>query len=218
MFTATLHFTQHRPCILRELTAPLDEPVPIAIEEVRDGNVTFVVRAGEHADEFERALADADHVHHVERLDEQNLLVTKPSCGAYSAIYRNHGTLRRANTISGPHREYNVLVFRRADLKNIIEDLESFGTVTLGRLRELGAGTDLPLTDRQRDVTTEALNRGYYDWPRRLTTEELAAELDISRPTLHEHLRKAERKLLSALLTDDRPPGLDERVPLPAEE
>jgi predicted DNA binding protein len=206
MFTATLHFTQHQECILRDLTAEVETPVPIEIEEVRDGSVTFVIRAGVHADTFQHELEADDHVEHVTRLDDENLLVTKPSCGAYSAIYRNHGTLRRANTIAGKQREYNVLVFRRTDLKDIIEDLEAFGTVTLGRLEQVGTRTDSPLTDRQRHVVSEALERGYYDWPRKINNEDLAAELEISRATLHEHLRKAERKLLSAVLAGETPP------------
>jgi predicted DNA binding protein len=203
MFTATLHFNQHRACVLRELTAEIDRPVPIEIEEVRNGSVTFVLRAGVHADTFQSTLESADHVEYVDRLDDANLLVTKPSCGAYSAIYQNHGTLRRSNTVSGRHRVYNVLVFRREDLKAIIDDLEQFGTVTLGKLEEFSERTDSPLTDRQRDVVTEALARGYYEWPRQISNEALADELNISRATLHEHLRKAERKLVSMGLADE---------------
>ena len=207
MFTATIHFTQHRECILRRLTADIDAPIPIEIEEVQNGVVTFVLRAGAHADAFQAELEAAAHVEHVNRLDDENLLVTKPSCGAYSAIYQNHGTLRRSNTVSGRQREYNVLAFRREDLRHIIDDLGAFGTVTLGKLEEFRATTDPPLTDRQREVVTEALERGYYDWPRKITNEQLAAELEISRATLHEHLRKAERTLLSSALADGQRTG-----------
>jgi predicted DNA binding protein len=203
MFTATIHFTQHRECILRRLTADTDTPLPIEIEEVRNGSVTFVIRAGDHAERFHRELDAAEQVEHVDRLDADNLLVTKPSCGAYSAIYRNHGTLRRSNTVHGQQREYNVLVFRRDDLKDIIDDLEAFGTVTLGKLEQFSATSESPLTQRQQEVAGEALARGYYEWPRRINNEELAEALDISRATLHEHLRKAERKLLSAALDDE---------------
>lgn len=202
MFIATVHFTQHRDCILRRLTADVDSPVPIEIEEVQNGLVTFVLGSGRHTDAFQPVLEADDHVEHVKRLDDGNLLVTKPSCGAYSAIYRNHGTLRRSNTVSGRQREYNILAFRREDLKDIIDDLGTFGTVTLGKFEEFRAGADSPLTDRQREVVTEALTRGYYDWPREITNEGLAEQLGISRATLHEHLRKAEHALLSAALGD----------------
>lgn len=204
MFTATIHFTQDRDCILRRLTADLAEPVPIEIEELQDGLVTFVLRSGSHTDRFLSELEAAEHVEHVAKLDEANLLVTKPSCGAYSAIYQNHGTLRRSNTVSGRQREYHVLVFRRQDLKAIIGDLESFGTVTLGTLTEFEERSESQVTDRQREVVREALSRGYYDWPRKITNEQLAEELGISRATLHEHLRKAERTLLSSMLADQQ--------------
>ena len=207
MFTATVHFTQHRDCILRRLTASVESPVPVEIEEVRDGDVTFVIRAAEHAETFRAELAAAEHVKHVDRLDEEHLLVTKPSCGAYSAIYRNHGTLRRSNTISGRQRTYNVLVFRREDLKRIIDDLEEFGTVTLGKFEKFRASGGPPLTDRQREVVLTALGEGYYEWPRRVTNEELAEKLGISRATLHEHLRKAERKLLRSALPEETDPA-----------
>ncbi|WP_411964084.1 helix-turn-helix domain-containing protein [Haloferax sp. YSMS24] len=203
MFTATVHFTQHRECVLRRLTADVEDPIPIEIEEIQNGLVTFVLRAGPHADDFQAQLEATDHVEHVRRLDDDNLLVTKPSCGAYSAIYKNHGTLRRSNTVSGRQREYHVLVFRREHLKAILVDLASFGTVTLGKLAEFRADSESPLTARQREVTTEALARGYYDWPRKISNSELADELGISRATLHEHLRKAERTLLSGALPDE---------------
>lgn len=54
------------------------------------------------------------------------------------------------------------------------------------------------LTDRQREVLETAFAAGYYEWPRRATGEEVAAELGISSPTFSEHIHTAERKLLSA--------------------
>jgi len=73
---------------------------------------------------------------------------------------------------------------------------------TLGKLEEFRASTDSALTERQREVVAEALARGYYDWPREITNEELATELEISRATLHEHLRKAEQTVLSSVMAN----------------
>ncbi|WP_227132855.1 PAS domain-containing protein [Halorubellus salinus] len=57
------------------------------------------------------------------------------------------------------------------------------------------------LTDRQRSVLEAAYLSGYFEWPRRRTTgEELAAALDISSSTLHQHLRIAMGKVLSQYL------------------
>ncbi len=59
------------------------------------------------------------------------------------------------------------------------------------------------LTDRQRESVRVAYRSGYFDWPRESTAEEIAESLDISSATLHGHIRKAERTILSALIDDD---------------
>ncbi|WP_231188544.1 bacterio-opsin activator domain-containing protein [Haladaptatus sp. DYF46] len=57
---------------------------------------------------------------------------------------------------------------------------------------------DERLTDRQETALRAAYFGGYYEWPRNSTAEELADTLDVSSPTLHNHLRKAQQKLLTA--------------------
>ena len=52
------------------------------------------------------------------------------------------------------------------------------------------------LTPSQREVFDLARDHGYYEWPRGVSTRDLAEELDVSKTTLLEHLRKAEAKLL----------------------
>ncbi len=52
------------------------------------------------------------------------------------------------------------------------------------------------LSERQREVFEHTRERGYYEWPREVSTHELAADLGLSKTTLLEHLRKAESKLL----------------------
>ncbi len=56
------------------------------------------------------------------------------------------------------------------------------------------------LTLKQRQVVLTAFSLGYYDIPRRVTTEELAKHLKLSTSTLAEHIRKAERTLLSRVV------------------
>lgn len=56
------------------------------------------------------------------------------------------------------------------------------------------------LTDRQREVVEAAFEAGYFEWPRDRTAREVAELLEISPPTLHQHLRKAEHALLAAFL------------------
>lgn len=55
------------------------------------------------------------------------------------------------------------------------------------------------LSERQREAFRLARTRGYYDYPRRVTTRALAAEFEVSKATFLEHLRKAEAKLLETI-------------------
>ncbi|MFB6164215.1 MAG: helix-turn-helix domain-containing protein [Haloarculaceae archaeon] len=56
------------------------------------------------------------------------------------------------------------------------------------------------LTDRQREVLRTAVDRGYYEIPRRATHEDLAAALGCSAGTVGEHLRKIEACVLAELV------------------
>jgi predicted DNA binding protein len=63
------------------------------------------------------------------------------------------------------------------------------------------------LTDKQRKIMTAAYRYGYYDIPKGISSEKLSEKVKISKPTLLEHLRKAERRILTEILAGS--PGLD---------
>ncbi|MEY7850641.1 helix-turn-helix domain-containing protein [Natrarchaeobius sp. A-rgal3] len=56
------------------------------------------------------------------------------------------------------------------------------------------------LTDRQRETIVTAVENGYYEIPRETTTDDLAGELGVARRTAEDHLRRAERKLLTSVV------------------
>ena len=58
------------------------------------------------------------------------------------------------------------------------------------------------LTTKQQSVLTAAYHAGYFEWPRGSTAEELADSIGVSSPTLHNHLRKAQQKLLTAFFDE----------------
>ncbi len=64
----------------------------------------------------------------------------------------------------------------------------------------LASGLLLPsLTHRQGQAVLAALETGYYDAPRKVTTGEVAHKLGIARSTFEEHLKAAESQLVRAL-------------------
>ncbi|MFC7177338.1 bacterio-opsin activator domain-containing protein [Halosegnis marinus] len=96
-----------------------------------------------------------------------------------------------------------------ADVRDLVEGVaERFPGVRLVAKREVERSVRTPtefqqaleerLTDRQRSVLQAAYHAGYFDWPRGSTAEELADSIGVSSPTLHNHLRRAQRKLLAA--------------------
>jgi len=206
MFQAEIHLRQDKACVVSALAERFDTTFDIEIEELHDHLVTFVIEADDEGGEFYEFLTASEQVERVECLEEGTYLVTKESCGAYAAIDRNHGILRRRNFISANRRVYTVLFFRREDLRAMIEAFDDIGTVTLGSVSQFNESTS-ELTDRQYEVVERALERGYFEWPRATGSEELAAELGISRATFLEHLRKAQSKLLSDALDDGHPTG-----------
>jgi len=60
-------------------------------------------------------------------------------------------------------------------------------------------------TDRQETALRTAYLGGFFDAPRGVDGGELAAGMDISRPTYHQHLRAAQRKVFEELFETDTP-------------
>lgn len=60
------------------------------------------------------------------------------------------------------------------------------------------------LTDRQREALAVAVEGGYYEQPREIGTTEVAERMGVGRRTAAEHLRKAERRVLQAVVRGER--------------
>ncbi|MDY6780398.1 MAG: helix-turn-helix domain-containing protein [Halobacteria archaeon] len=56
------------------------------------------------------------------------------------------------------------------------------------------------LTERQREVLSVAVEKGYYSMPRRATHEDVADALGCAPSTASEHIRKIEAKIMSELV------------------
>lgn len=55
------------------------------------------------------------------------------------------------------------------------------------------------LSEKQKQVIQLAVKRGYFDFPRKANLDKLAKEMKISKQTLQQHLRIAEKKLVPFL-------------------
>jgi predicted DNA binding protein/DNA-binding response OmpR family regulator len=100
-----------------------------------------------------------------------------------------------------------------ADVRTVVEAVqETFDDVDLVAKREIERdlqstedfrqSLENQLTDRQYSVLKAAFSAGYFDWPRGSTAKEIANSLDLAPPTLHEHLRGAEKELISTFFDE----------------
>lgn len=89
-------------------------------------------------------------------------------------------------------------------LSELGETLDRVGiTYTVERVQQ-DVESDPLLTERQRWVLNEAIDRGYYDTPRHTTLVDLAEELGIAKSTCSEILHRAEEHVLKDYMEDNR--------------
>lgn len=132
----------------------------------------------------------------------RELLVTYSSTGSIHDAFVSRNLIPDAPIRIRDGREYwTVVVDAGTDsgrqLEEIRVEMNAEITVTgAGDAIATSVGNDDSLTERQREVFETAKRLGYYNWPRETSADALASELDVSKATVLEHLRKAEAKLL----------------------
>ncbi len=105
---------------------------------------------------------------------------------------------------------FRVIGFDETKTRDLFREMSSRGPTELIRKRELTLSV-LPssvwvnslfadLTAKQIDSVLKAHRHGYYTSPRQITTENIAKGLGLSRSTYEEHLRKAENRIMGALI------------------
>ncbi len=92
-----------------------------------------------------------------------------------------------------------TIVGMQSDLSRAFEELPAGLDVTVLKVGTYQGGIHRgrSLTDRQREVLRVAYDLGYYEQPSETSHEEIADELGCATSTAGEHLRKAEKRLVS---------------------
>ncbi|ELY80520.1 PAS sensor protein [Natrinema pallidum DSM 3751] len=119
----------------------------------------------------------------------------------------NHGATIRDVTVESGIGTCLVEVSQDADVREIAEALTViYENTELVARREVDRPVRTAaqrrsrildrLTDRQLTTLRLAYYGGFFDWPRESTGEEIAEAMDISPPTMHQHLRKGLKAIL----------------------
>ncbi|MHA2389404.1 MAG: helix-turn-helix domain-containing protein, partial [Candidatus Hodarchaeales archaeon] len=130
-------------------------------------------------------------------------------------IFNKYDCLELPPTKYVAGREIINLIVTPDDAGLILEDIrrqESVAEVNVLKLAPLKTTSSpypfyLPLNELKESLTEKqqitlgiAYKKGYYDIPRAIPLKNLAKEIAISRRTFDEHLRKAEKKVMSFLV------------------
>ncbi|MHC1710167.1 MAG: helix-turn-helix domain-containing protein [Methanomassiliicoccales archaeon] len=91
--------------------------------------------------------------------------------------------------------QFKVLAGNDGSIPELIKQLKAAGMLL--DIKRLKRYDDVILTTkRQRDMVRTALEKGYYDYPCRVTVKQLAEQFQISESTMRETLRRAHRNIL----------------------
>jgi predicted DNA binding protein len=130
------------------------------------------------------------------------------------ALLAEYGAKTRAITASGGTARIEVEVPQGDAARQLVDvvtdryaetDMASYREdASTERTRpEFAAAVRDQLTDRQFTALQRAYAAEFFAWPRPVSGGELAESMDISRPTFHQHLRAAQRKLVTAFFEDN---------------
>jgi predicted DNA binding protein len=122
--------------------------------------------------------------------------VVTDRCAACKALSGSDCFLTSASSHTDGRVEWRLITGGEGSLSALIENLEKNGCKV-----ELMNSTVLTktnaLTSRQEAIICAAFEKGYYDYPKRITIKELAKIFDISPSTLGEILQRGEKKIVS---------------------
>lgn len=189
----------------------------VAASPVGDGRYQIYGTTDPEGIEFVEALVDVlplwEAVEVIERNDaEVRVKVIASEAPMMEAVLNLGGRIEEVNF------EDNAVTIRidipaNTDVRDVVELVkEHYPEAELAsthRIEQSGLRLDhddanpmSTLTDRQRDIISAAYFNGYYEKPRQITGDELAAEFDIAGATLNEHLRSAEQKIFDEIFSD----------------
>ncbi len=116
-------------------------------------------------------------------------------CVACKAVTGSDCFLTSAASLGDGRVEWKLITGGEGSLAELVEKLKTYGCEV-----ELKSTTHLTkktlLTSRQEEIVKAAFEKGYYDFPKKITIKKLAKIFNISPSTLNEILQRGEKKVM----------------------
>ncbi len=134
-------------------------------------------------------------------IDKAITIVGTKGCGGCKAIVDSGCFLVSARSIEDGWVEWKIIINEKLQLQKLMDELKK---------RKIGSKLILiqpiddreSLTPRQEKIIKTALDRGYYDFPKRIGIRELARMFDISTASVSETLRRGQKKIIEQHFKD----------------
>jgi predicted DNA binding protein len=128
-------------------------------------------------------------------MDKVIMIVGTKGCIGCRMIAQSGCFLVSACTGAEGWIEWKLIINEKLQLQKLVESLESHGVKTKLMLIQPIEDKEA-LTARQERIIKTALERGYYDFPKRIGIRELARLFDISTASVSETLRRGQKKII----------------------
>lgn len=138
--------------------------------------------------------------------------VSRPIEGScVCSVFSEHGCVPEIESAAGGRAHVSTYLPNRSVLSDLIADLRTESrNASLLRIVDCGRDGDgrgitfdlTDLTETQRDTLELAVTEGYYDDPKGISLEELAAELNITKSGVSRRLSSIEAKILTNIVSD----------------
>lgn len=181
--------------------ADTESELQSVIQKIRDSNLTSSVWMMDHQYDIGTETPTPGNA-------TRSLLVEYDQAHSISGSLVSKGLIPdKPVWIHGGHEYWTVIVDKsRAEVQQSLDQVrqEKDAKIDIRQIStdsQTGQGlfrTDI-LTERQREVFDLARRNGYYKWPRDVSAAELSDQLDISKATFVEHLRKAEIRIIDSI-------------------
>jgi hypothetical protein len=184
-----------------------------AVVPVSESSLLFYVTlSGAQPDPFLDTAVAADGVvdaRYIREYSDRSLLEFTVEGDSPALSLTELGATIRSAVVESGEATYRAEIAGEGDVRGVVEGLQATFPETALRAKhavdqsvetvaEFQDTLSESLTDKQRAALRAAYFAGYFDWPRGSTAEEVADSMGVSSPTFHNHLRKAERKLLAS--------------------
>lgn len=111
--------------------------------------------------------------------------------------------LEQARADGDGNVEFKVLAGSDGSIPELISSLNSLGLlINIKRLMRFE--DEMATTKRQRELVKIALDRGFFDYPKKVSIKELSVEFGMAQSTLQEILRRAQKNILQDYFDSER--------------